>query len=160
MMDVTIVNNANQADSEYLSKFESAEARKRQLHLRKVQQQGYEYEVPIFSTDGTPSRNTKKTLQGYFRKYLSRLQPDHAKIIESYGNRTDHYLNLICFQIHRDNAEHANLLNLKLHQKRKSPPILTQASINLSQHFADNYSDAKFIVDLRALHNYKIIGRD
>ena len=159
MMDVTIVNNAHLAKIDYLKKFETAEAAKSNLHLGKVQQLGYDYEVPIFSTDGSPSKNTKKTLQGYFRKYLSQLPPDHAKLIESYGNKTDLYLNRICFQIHRDNAEHANRLNLKLHLKAKSSSKSTQASI-VHNHFIVDYSDANFTADMRALHNNKNHGRD
>ena len=152
MMDVTIVNNVNLAENEYLKKFDSAESSKRKLHLQKVQQQGYEYEVPIFSTDGSPSKNTKKALQGHFRKYLSRLSPEQAKIIESYGNKTDHYLNLICFQIHRDNAVHANHFNLKLHLKKNSLSNLSQSSLVSKQYINDIYTDANFYSDLKALH--------
>lgn len=155
MMDVTIVNNVQLADHEYIKKFDSAESKKLQLHLQKAHQQGYEYVVPIFSTDGSPSKNTKKTLQGYFRSYLSRLHHDHAKIVESYGNKTDHYLNLICFQIHRDNAEHANRLNLKLHQKKKSSCDPIQTSLVNDQHCTDDNKDAQFIADMRAQYNNK-----
>ena len=159
MMDVTIVNNANLADHEYTKKFDSAEAGKIRMHLAKAQNQGYDYFVPIFSTDGSPSKNTKKTMQGYFRKYLTRLSPDQAKLVESYGNKSDYYLNLICFQIHRDNAEHANRLNLKLQQKNKSSSNLLMTSSAFIQHPSDNYLDADFTVELRGLETNRKLGR-
>jgi hypothetical protein len=159
MMDVTIVNNANLADHEYTKKFDSAEAGKIRMHLAKAQNQGYDYFVPIFSTDGSPSKNTKKTMQGYFRKYLTRLSPDQAKLVESYGNKSDYYLNLICFQIHRDNAEHANRLNLKLQQKNKSSSNLLMTSSAFIQHPSDNYLDTDFTVELRGLETNRKLGR-
>jgi hypothetical protein len=120
MMDVTIVNNAAAADIEYQRKFSNAEKHKISIHLNKVTNTGYSYFVPIFSTDGSPSKNTKNVLQSYYNSFLKRLSNDSHRITESLGNLADHYLNQICFQINRDNAEQANLHNFKVFQKSNS----------------------------------------
>ncbi len=100
-----------------------------------------------------PPKTLKRPYRGTFvRIFLDFTTPTlcHAKIVESYGNKTDHYLNLICFQIHRDNAEHANRLNLKLHQKKKSSCDPIQTSLVNDQHCTDDNKDAQFIADMRA----------
>ena len=114
MMDVSIVNNASLAEHEYLQKFTSAENAKLKLHLNQVNAIGYSYFPPIFSTDGSPSKNTKIKLQEYYTAFLRQLNHDDAKANESHGNLTDYFLNKICFEIHRANAEEANDFNRKL----------------------------------------------
>jgi hypothetical protein len=134
MMDVTIVNNAAAADNEYLRKFHNAEQHKISIHLNKVKQTGYSYFVPIFSTDGSPSKNTKNVLQSYYNLFLKRLNNDSSRTIESLGNLTDHYLNQICFQINRDNAEQANLHNFKVFQKSNSSSGSKSIPLSDSDH--------------------------
>jgi hypothetical protein len=134
MMDVTIVNNAAAADIEYQRKFSNAEKHKISIHLNKVINTGYSYFVPIFSTDGSPSKNTKNVLQSYYNRFLKRLSNDSHRITESLGNLTDHYLNQICFQINRDNAEQANLHNFKVFQKSNSSNGSTSLPLSDPDH--------------------------
>ena len=58
-------------------------------------------------------KNTKLKLQECYNAFLRQLNHDDAKANESHGNLTDFFLNKICFEIHRTNAEAANTLNLK-----------------------------------------------
>jgi len=134
MMDVTIVNNAAAADIEYHKKFSNAEKHKISIHLNKVINTGYSYFVPIFSTDGSPSKNTKNVLQSYYNLFLKRLSNDSSRTTESLGNLTDLYLNQICFQINRDNAEQANLHNFKVFQKSNSSNGSTPLPLSDSDH--------------------------
>ena len=133
-MDVTIVNNAAAADNEYIRKFNNAEQRKISIHLNKVKQTGYSYFVPIFSSDGSPSKNTKNVLQSYYKLFLKRLNNDSSRATESLGNLTDHYLNQICFQINRDNAEQANLHSFKVFQKSNLSSGSTSIPLSDSDH--------------------------
>lgn len=144
MMDVTIVNNVLKTEKEYLEKFSNAEKHKISIHLNKVKQTGYSYFVPIFSTDGSPSKNTKNVLQSYYNMFLKRLYNDSSRSIESLGNLTDHYLNQICFQINRDNAEHANLHNFKIFQKSNSSSGINP--LPLSDHDHNENLKARYIL--------------
>lgn len=157
MMDVTIVNNAMQAEHEYLQKFKTAEASKNKLHLDKVKAIGYSYFPPIFSTDGTPSRNTKLKLQEYYNASLRLLNHNDAKAYESHGNLTDYFLNKICFEIHRANAEEANTFNYKLVQNTNSSPLNNQL---LHETANRRISDSEFTETLRARYQNKKNGRD
>jgi len=157
MMDVTIVNNAMQAEHEYLQKFKNAEASKNKLHLDKVKAIGYSYFPPIFSTDGTPSKTTKLKLQEYYNASLRLLNHNDAKAYESHGNLTDYFLNKICFEIHRANAEEANTFNYKLVQNTNSPSL----NNHLLQETANRrISDSEFTETLRARYQIKKNGRD
>ena len=121
-IDVCISNpKTHHFEQDYLritnSKLTSAENRKNKLHKSKVVSGGFEYLAAIFSTDGSPSINTKSALKFHQQKYLESIEANAFNKTEYNGSILNYFLNLISFQINFDNAAAALLLPIKLNLK-------------------------------------------
>jgi len=123
-LDLCIVNNSLAADSEYLRKFESKHEDKNRLHLEKVRQLSCDYFAPIFSTDGSASPRTRSFFLQIYNKHLEKLEAEDRRIKLKNGSLLNHFFNLICFQINKDNAHQALLLTPKLFLSPKSQQLL------------------------------------
>ena len=124
-IDVCISNpKTHHFEQDYLkitnSKLTSAENRKNKLHKSKVIAGGFEYLAAIFSTDGSPSINTKSALKFHQQKYLESIETNAFNKSEFNGSILNYFLNLISFQINFDNAAAALLLPIKLNLKHSS----------------------------------------
>ena len=121
-IDVCISNpKTHHFEQDYLkitnSKLTSAENRKNKLHKSKVVAGGFEYLAAIFSTDGSPSINTKSALKFHQQKHLDSIEANAFNKTEYNGSILNYFLNLISFQINFDNAAAALLLPIKLNLK-------------------------------------------
>jgi len=123
-LDITIVNNALATDAEYLRKFESKHDDKNKLHLDKVRQLSCDYFAPVFSTDGSASPRTKSFFLKIYNKHLEKLEAEDRRLKIKNGSLLNHFFNLICFQINKDNAHQALLLTPKLFLSLKSQQLL------------------------------------